>query len=239
MGGIALSATVTRSALGLLVLNINDHKDYIISTTMLGGSVTWQKQQVSSPYVDGDITITRRRPTIVEPIEIYVYGNNGTDLTNNVAKLIEAFTQDEFLMSIKINNSDRQYKCECSDYTIEYANTKYATNMTLVKLKWEKYPGPQIPHNFESRVVVEDDQDSRMEDIWMNRPLRKNGQTFYQYQMNENQLGDTVQTVFQVVRNPNWITAYIGCVIVTVGLLYQFVYHLLNFSRKRKQKAEA
>ncbi len=78
-----------------------------------------------------------------------------------------------------------------------------------------------------------------MENIWMNHPLRKNGQTFYQYQMNENQLGDTVQTVFQVVRNPNWITAYIGCVIVTVGLLYQFVYHLLNFSRKRKQKAEA
>ena len=112
-------------------------------------------------------------------------------------------------------------------------------NMTLVNLKWEKYPGTQIPHNFESRVVVEDDQDSRMENIWMNHPLRKNGQTFYQYQMNENQLGDTVQTVFQVVRNPNWITAYIGCVIVTVGLLYQFVYHLLNFSRKRKQKAEA
>ena len=112
-------------------------------------------------------------------------------------------------------------------------------NMTLVNLKWEKYPGTQIPHNFESRVLVEDDQDSRMENIWMNHPLRKNGQTFYQYQMNENQLGDTVQTVFQVVRNPNWITAYIGCVIVTVGLLYQFVYHLLNFSRKRKQKAEA
>jgi hypothetical protein len=42
-----------------------------------------------------------------------------------------------------------------------------------------------------------------------------------------------------VVRNPNWITAYIGCVIVTVGLLYQFLYHLLNFSRKRKQKVEA
>ena len=140
MGDIALSATVTRSALGLSVLNINDHKDYIISTTMLGGSVTWQKQQVSSPYVDGDITITRRRPTIVEPIEIYVYGNNGTDLTNNVAKLIEAFTQDEFLMSIKINNSDRQYKCECSDYTIEYANTKYATNMTLVKFSTPRSP---------------------------------------------------------------------------------------------------
>ncbi len=112
-------------------------------------------------------------------------------------------------------------------------------NLTLVDLKWEKYPGTEIPKNFQSRVVVNDDQDSRSVDIYMNNPLRKGGQTFYQYQMNQNQLGDTVETVLQVVRNPNWITAYIGCVIVSVGLLYQFLYHLLGFSRKRKQKAEA
>ena len=60
-----------------------------------------------------------------------------------------------------------------------------------------KYPGTQIPHNFESRVVVEDDQDSRMENIWMNHPLRKNGQTFYQYQMNENQLAIQCKPFFR------------------------------------------
>jgi hypothetical protein len=88
-------------------------------------------------------------------------------------------------------------------------------------------------------MVVEDSEESRLVDVKMNEPLRKNGQTFYQYQMNENQIGETVQTVLQVVRNPNWITAYVGCVIVSLGLLYQFLYHLLGFSRKRRQKAEA
>ena len=93
---------------------------------------------------------------------------------------------------------------------------------------------PDIPKNFQSRVVVEDETETRSVDIFMNNPLRKGGQTFYQFQMNQNQLGATVQTVLQVVKNPNWITAYIGCVIVSVGLLYQFIYHLVGFSRKRR-----
>ena len=58
----------------------------------------------------------------------------------------------------------------------------------------------------------------------MNDPLRKNEQTFYQYQMNENVM-EAVQTVLQVVRNPNWITTYVGCVIVSLGLLYGFLHH--------------
>jgi hypothetical protein len=57
--------------------------------------------------------------------------------------------------------------------------------------------------------------------------------------MNEDRSGAAVQTVLQVVKNPNWITAYIGCVIVSVGLLYQFLYHLVGFARKRKKEAHS
>ena len=112
-------------------------------------------------------------------------------------------------------------------------------NLTLVDLKWEKYQGTEIPKNFQSRVQVDDGSEIRSVDIYMNNPLRQGGQTFYQFQMNQDQLGATVQTVLQVVKNPNWITAYIGCVIVTVGLLYQFLYHLVGFARKRKKEARA
>ena len=112
-------------------------------------------------------------------------------------------------------------------------------NLTLVDLKWEKYQGTEIPKNFQSRVQVENGSETRSVDIYMNNPLRQGGQTFYQFQMNQNQLGATVQTVLQVVKNPNWITAYIGCVFVTVGLLYQFLYHLVGFARKRKKEARA
>jgi hypothetical protein len=108
-------------------------------------------------------------------------------------------------------------------------------HLTLVNLKWEKYRGTEIPKNFQSRVIVEGDSELRPVDISMNEPLREGGQTFYQYQMNQDQLGATVQTVLQVVKNPNWRTAYIGCFIVAVGLIYQFLFHLIGFARKRKK----
>ena len=109
--------------------------------------------------------------------------------------------------------------------------------LTLVDLKWEKYQGTEIPKNFQSRVIVEDREESRTAEIYMNNPLRKGGQTFYQYQMNQNQLGATAQTVLQVVKNPNWRTAYIGCLLVALGLVYQLLYHLVRFARKRRKTA--
>ena len=101
----------------------------------------------------------------------------------------------------------------------------------------EKYSGTEIPKNFQSRMVVEDSEESRLVDVKMNEPLRKNGQTFYQYQMNENQIGKLCRLCCKLCKS-NWITAYVGCVIVSLGLLYQFPYHLWGF-QKRRQKAEA
>ena len=86
-------------------------------------------------------------------------------------------------------------------------------------------------------MIVEDEKESRTVDIYMNNPLRKGGQTFYQYQMNHNQLGATAQTVLQVVKNPSWLTAYVGCLIVAAGLIYQFLYHLVGLARKRRKAA--
>ena len=112
-------------------------------------------------------------------------------------------------------------------------------DLTLVDLKSEIYPGTTIKRNYQSRVIVEEGEGSRAVDIYMNNPLRQGGHVFYQSGMNEDRSGAAVQTVLQVVKNPNWITAYIGCVIVSVGLLYQFLYHLVGFARKRKKEAHS
>ncbi len=110
-------------------------------------------------------------------------------------------------------------------------------HLTLVNLKHEKYRGTPIAKNYQSRVIVESSSESRAVDISMNEPLREGGYTFYQHTMSQNQLGATVQTVLQAVKNPNWRTAYIGCLIVAVGLIYQFLFHLIGFARKRKKIA--
>jgi hypothetical protein len=50
------------------------------------------------------------------------------------------------------------------------------------------------------------------------------------------QAGRVPSSVLSVVRNPSWLTPYIGCGMVGAGLLTQFMFHLVGFVSKRKSK---
>ena len=105
-------------------------------------------------------------------------------------------------------------------------------SLHLLEFKHDKYPGTEIPKNFSSRVRLErpDTGESREVLIYMNNPLRYDGETFYQASYDPDNQG----TVLQVVRNPGWLTPYFACVIVSIGLLWQFLSHLFRFATKRK-----
>lgn len=110
-------------------------------------------------------------------------------------------------------------------YTIQLLNTKY-----------DVYPGTDTPKNFQSRVRIENPLrgENREVDIYMNNPLRYEGQTFYQYQMDKIQAEQDRGSTLQVVRNPGWLTPYLGCILVGTGLAYQFLSHLVGFITKRR-----
>jgi hypothetical protein len=107
-------------------------------------------------------------------------------------------------------------------------------SITLLDFTHEKYPGTEIPKNFSSRVRLQ--HPAKGEDrevlIYMNNPLRYDGATFYQSSFDTDNLG----SVLQVVRNPSWLTPYLSCVLVSLGLLVQFLIHLVPFL-KRKVRA--
>jgi hypothetical protein len=110
-------------------------------------------------------------------------------------------------------------------------------SVTLLKTTHEKYPGTNIPKNYQSRVRVENPAkgETREVDIYMNNPLRYGGLTFFQSQMDR----DTMPgfSGLQVVRNPSWFTPYLGCSMVAYGMLRHFLVHLIVFLKKRKTTA--
>ena len=56
--------------------------------------------------------------------------------------------------------------------------------------------------------------------VWMNNPLRYEGETFYQ--TGHQELGDTEISTISVVRNTGWMLPYIACMIVGFGMFAQF-----------------
>jgi hypothetical protein len=105
-------------------------------------------------------------------------------------------------------------------------------SVTLQKFTHERYSGTDIPKDFSSRVTLIDPERAVNRDvlIYMNHPLRYRGETYYQAGFQK----DDSATILQVVHNPSFIAPYVACVIVAAGLLVQFGYHLIGFSRKRK-----
>ena len=134
-------------------------------------------------------------------------------------------------------------------FTMQPARVRHPFSLTLLKATHTVYPGtittgnPEgIPKDFRSLVRLENAAtgEKREVEISMNHPLRYGGYTYYQYQMDAGQVtqqaGRTPTSVLSVVRNPSWLTPYIGCAMVGAGLVVQFMYHLVGFISKRKIK---
>jgi hypothetical protein len=105
-------------------------------------------------------------------------------------------------------------------------------SLQLVEFRHDVYPGTDIPKNFSSRVLLQrpDTGEKREVLIYMNNPLRYGGETFYQAGWDKDDHGSTLQ----VVHNPSWLTPYFSCILVGIGLVWQFLTHLLGFTLQRK-----
>jgi hypothetical protein len=118
-------------------------------------------------------------------------------------------------------------------YKLEMRPRRYYQPFTLKLLEFhhDVYAGTIIPKNFSSRVQLQAPAgDNREVNIYMNNPLRYAGETFYQASYDPDDHG----TILQVVHNPSWLTPYFACILVGLGLVVQFMTHLLGFSFKRR-----
>ena len=93
----------------------------------------------------------------------------------------------------------------------------------LKKFTATYYPGTERPKSFESDVVVYDENGNVARPdakIWMNHPIRIEGDDLYQSEVLAEQAGGG--TVLQVVRNPGSKMPYIACLVMTLGMIVQF-----------------
>ena len=105
-------------------------------------------------------------------------------------------------------------------------------SVTLQKFTHERYPGTEIPKNFASKITLNDPARGLKRDvlIYMNHPLRYRGETFYQAGFKK----DDQASILEDVYNPSFLAPYVACVVVGVGLLVQFGYHLVGFARRKR-----
>ena len=108
-------------------------------------------------------------------------------------------------------------------------------SLELVAFTHHRYPGTDIPQTFSSELQLRADQgdlDGRRVEISMNQPFRHSGFTFYQSGFDN----DDQTSILQVVRNPSRWIPYISCILITLGMTFQFG---LSLRKKRRPKTAA
>lgn len=167
-------------------------------------------------------------PASVETVR-NTYGQMGADMAQKItAQLVASQT---------LEIGGKQFA-----FTVRPLRVIHPFSFTLLKATHTVYPGTDIPKDFRSRVRIDNKttHEQREVDISMNNPLRYGGFTFYQYQMGAGEMversGQTPYSVLTVVRNPAWLTPYVGCAMVGLGLVVQFMFHLVGFVTKQRKK---
>ena len=142
-----------------------------------------------------------------------------------------------WLTSARHNKLQQEFEVDGKSYEVSLRFKRFYKpySLTLLDFTHERYPGTELPKDFRSRVRIDHPAkaERRETEIFMNNPLRYEGLTYYQASFEP---GDTV-TVFQIVKNPNWLTPYLACLLVGLGLAVQFLIHLVEFARKRATPA--
>jgi ABC-type transport system involved in cytochrome c biogenesis permease subunit len=123
------------------------------------------------------------------------------------------------------------------DVALRYKRIYHPFTVTLKDFRFDRYAGTNTAKNYSSLVVFKDPQHhiEREVPIWMNNPLRYAGITFYQSSFDKR---TEKSTVLQVVKNPSWMTPYVGCMLVGVGMLAHFGLMLFRYLQRRAEDAQ-
>lgn len=140
MADLSLHVVVTRDLLGLPDLDINDHASYYLSPTFLGGQVQWNRNQVTSPFMDGAVTTQRSRQMVNETVQLEVLGDGNAELKDNIDALILAVLQDSFELQVGVNNGAYRYQCETADYKLFWQGPRFMACQAQVELTIPRQP---------------------------------------------------------------------------------------------------
>lgn len=143
MPEITLSCTITRTALSLATLELNDHTNFYLAPST-PGPVTWSRMTASSPFVDSDFTIARKRNKVTEEMVLEVRGANAAGVQTNLGLLIAAFSQGSYTLTTTFNGTSYAWSCDAADYQVEWSGPRVVANQVVFRAQVPRSPVPLI-----------------------------------------------------------------------------------------------
>lgn len=138
---MALTASVTRTLLALGALNLRT-SSHMLDTPEEDAiePVTWRREKVKSPYVDGEFLVTAVKETSGLSLRLIVQGTSLANLEANNKALVDAFSQFTYQVTIGAHT----WKCEPADYMVGLKWQMHGFMVNPVTLLAPRHPVPVL-----------------------------------------------------------------------------------------------
>lgn len=124
-------------------MTIHDGQNYIMSPEGLDlATVVYRRTQVTSPFVEGRFTTNRVRDAVESTIQIDVLGSSQANLQANITALVNAFTADEFVLTVTIDGTSWSWNCEAADYAMIWDHPRMHARRIPMRFSFQRDPEP-------------------------------------------------------------------------------------------------
>lgn len=111
------------------------HKD-----TFASRSVTHNKVEVNSAWLEGSYTQRSTRQNVIEAVVVYVTGQSMGDVMRRINELTDAMDQNSFRMHFQVEDYSEVWACQSSDYTIETSQELMHSQHAIVRAQVPRLP---------------------------------------------------------------------------------------------------
>jgi hypothetical protein len=134
------TAQVSRDELSLPPL-VADGTTYAVADAGIAdATVTWEDDQVSSPFVEGTYITHGVRGMVAQQMAFRVRGTSQTDLQTNIAALLAAFSQKTFTVELAIGGANYAWACRRRSYSVRFDRAMLFATVAYIQVAFERFP---------------------------------------------------------------------------------------------------
>ena len=137
-----LNYVMAEISFGSRWINLNDGVNYRLAAeqTRDTSAKTWRKTTADSPVLGGNYLIHAVPDMVAEQMAVWVYGDDQTDMSDNLFALTDLFEQYDYRIRWTLDEYREYWRCQLADATMSRGQVWTHNRMALAHFTIPRYP---------------------------------------------------------------------------------------------------
>lgn len=122
-------------------LSLNDGYNYTLGAKSLEQAQQGRRRHTAtSPFYDGEWEVHSTLSNVQEAVEVYVHGSDQITVTDNINRLVEAFSQHLYNVRLSMDYDVQVWRCFPAEYVVKRGQVNAHNRRAEVVFSVPRFP---------------------------------------------------------------------------------------------------